>query len=320
MMSFATDAMHAATAAQVPSQALDGLLRRMHFRSDVFFRNKLCDDWFLDTSGTGRFAFHIVSAGQCWLHLPDSAVPVMLGASDVVIFPHDLAHVLSARADRPPFGALHMPNKVALDAPMAGVSLLCGYVETDLASRRLLLAGLPQTILIRPRDGVMHEHLAGLLKLMFSEAAAAHPGCQALLDRLADALLLSIVRYAVCHHQARLGLLAALVDRQLGPLIQALVSGPVQDWTLGSMCAFVHMSRSALVQRFQELLGMSPIMFLLDWRMREARCWLQEGKMNTQTISERAGYASEAAFAKAFKRFEGAGPGEYRRRFQVPAR
>jgi AraC-like DNA-binding protein len=37
---------------------------------------------------------------------------------------------------------------------------------------------------------------------------------------------------------------------------------------------------------------------------------------STLTIAESCGYSSEAAFSKAFKREEGIGPGEYRRRFQ----
>jgi hypothetical protein len=44
---------------------LDELLRRAHFRSDVYFRNKLCNSWSFEPTGTGRVSFHIVWKDSC---------------------------------------------------------------------------------------------------------------------------------------------------------------------------------------------------------------------------------------------------------------
>jgi AraC-like DNA-binding protein/mannose-6-phosphate isomerase-like protein (cupin superfamily) len=295
---------------------LDELLRRAHFRSDVYFRNKLCDSWSLDTSGTGRVSFHIVREGSCWLHVPGRAEPQRLEAGDVLVVPRDVTHALSSAKNPPPAGKIVMPNKVSLQDASEGVALLCGYLDIDRASRRMLLSGLPDTLIVRPQSGPLAQQTSDLLQLMFNEAAHHDDGAQAVLDRLADALLLYIIRLCVHQQSTQIGLFAALADAQLGTLVRALCSESERDWSLASMAASVNMSRSAFAARFQELLQQPPIAFLTEWRMRSARNYLQKSRQSTLAIAESCGYSSEAAFSKAFKREEGVGPGEYRRRFQ----
>lgn len=295
---------------------LDELLRRAHFRSDVYFRNKLCDSWSLDTSGTGRVSFHIVREGSCWLHVPGRAEPQRLEAGDVLVVPRDVTHALSSGRAAPPAGKVLMPNKVSLQDASEGVALLCGYLDIDRASRRMLLSGLPETLIVRPHTSSLARQTSDLLQLMFNEAAQEDQGGQAVLDRLADALLLYIIRLCVSEQSAQLGLFAALADPQLGTLVRALCSEPERDWSLASMATSVNMSRSAFAARFQELLQQPPIAFLTEWRMRSARSYLQKSRQSTLAIAESCGYSSEAAFSKAFKREEGVGPGEYRRHFQ----
>ena len=294
---------------------LDELLRRAHFRSDVYFRNKLCDSWSLDTSGTGRVSSHIVREGSCWLHVPGNAEPQRLEAGDILVVPRDVTHALSSGRYVPPAGALVMPNKLSLRDTSEGVALLCGYLDIDRASRRMLLSGLPDILIVRPESGALAQQTSDLLQLMFKEAAQDNDGGQAVLDRLADALLLYIIRLCVNEQSTQVGLFAALADAQLGVLVRALCSEPERDWSLASMAATVNMSRSAFAARFQESLQQPPIAFLTEWRMRLARDYLQKSRQTTMAIAESCGYSSEAAFAKAFKREEGVGPGEYRRRF-----
>ena len=243
---------------------LDELLRRAHFRSDVYFRNKLCDSWSLDTSGTGRVSFHIVRDGSCWLHLPSRTGPQKLVAGDVLVVPRDVTHALSSEPYAPPAGEVVMPNKVSLRDTAEGVVLLCGYLDIDRASRRMLLSGLPDTLIVRPESGALAQQTSDLLQLMFNEAAQDEQGGQAVLDRLAGALLLYIIRLCVNQQSTQLGLFAALADAQLGALVRALCSEPEGDWSLASMAATVNMSRSAFAARFQELLQQPPIAFLTE--------------------------------------------------------
>ena len=73
------------------------------------------------------------------------------------------------------------------------------------------------------------------------------------------------------------------------------------------------MSRSSFAERFNALVGKTPMEFLSEWRMQLARRWLEQDRLAVVDVAERCGYLSEAAFSKAFKRITGVGPGEFRR-------
>lgn len=58
----------------------------------------------------------------------------------------------------------------------------------------------------------------------------------------------------------------------------------------------------------------APAQYVTQWRLHLARGWLQDARLSLAQVAERAGYGSEFAFAKAFKRVFGVAPGAYRRR------
>lgn len=75
------------------------------------------------------------------------------------------------------------------------------------------------------------------------------------------------------------------------------------------------MSRSRFAARFRELVGRGPLGYLTRWRMHhEAAGRLVGGKAGLAELAEQAGYRSEIAFSKAFKRWAGQAPAEFRRR------
>jgi AraC-like DNA-binding protein len=59
--------------------------------------------------------------------------------------------------------------------------------------------------------------------------------------------------------------------------------------------------------------GRPPLGYLTWWRMTVAAGLLRDGVLPLAAIARRVGYASEFAFAHAFKREFGVAPGGYRR-------
>ena len=86
------------------------------------------------------------------------------------------------------------------------------------------------------------------------------------------------------------------------------------DWTLSELGSAAAMSRSLFSERFRALVGLPPMIYLAKWRMMKAQELLVETGMSIAQVSDRVGYHSEFAFAKAFKRALGVPPGEARRR------
>jgi len=88
------------------------------------------------------------------------------------------------------------------------------------------------------------------------------------------------------------------------------VLGP---WTIASLAAAVHLSRSMFSERFVELVGVPPMRYLTRWRMHMAGKWLCEGRMSVSEVTRRLSYESDAAFSRAFKCHSGVSPGSLRR-------
>jgi AraC-like DNA-binding protein len=88
---------------------------------------------------------------------------------------------------------------------------------------------------------------------------------------------------------------------------------PGYQWTVDALASEVGLSRSALAQRFGDLIGQPPMQYLTRWRLTVAAQRLRSDGVSLATIAEQIGYESEAAFNRAFKREFGMPPATWRR-------
>lgn len=293
---------------------LDQYLRTISFRSEVYYRGQICEDWYLDTSGTGHINVHVVCHGDCWFKLPGLSEPIQLHAGDVVILPHDAAHLLVSSPDLPTrYGKISKPHQGPHNRAAPGTALFCGYLTVDKNAYRHVFAMLPDYVVIRSRESAGVASFRVLIELLFAETQADQLGASAILDRLADALMFYVIRHSVMQGAQSAGLVVALADKQIRPALTAMCDQPQQAWTVDALAERVFMSRSSFSERFGALVGKAPMEFLTDWRMQLARSWLEQDRLSVAEVAARCGYQSEAAFSKAFKRVTGVGPGEFRR-------
>lgn len=89
--------------------------------------------------------------------------------------------------------------------------------------------------------------------------------------------------------------------------------------TLETLARNVGLSRSALSERFTHLLGEPPMQYLARWRMQVAAGLLTTGSASVAQVASEVGYASEAAFSRAFKKAVGVPPASWRDRRQPGA-
>jgi len=295
-------------------RVFDQYLQTISFRSEVYYRGQICEDWYLDTSGTGHINVHVVCHGDCWFRLPGLSEPVHLNAGDVVVLPHDAAHLLTSSSNLPAqYGKISKPHESPHNRESPGTALFCGFLTVDKNAYRHVFAMLPEYVVIRSREDAGTASFRSLIDLLFAETQADRLGTSAILDRLADALMFYVIRHSITQGARPAGLVVALADKQIRPALVALCNEPERAWTVDSLAERVFMSRSSFTERFSALVGKAPMEFLTDWRMQLARGWLERDRHNVAEVAARCGYQSEAAFSKAFKRITGVGPGEFRR-------
>lgn len=100
----------------------------------------------------------------------------------------------------------------------------------------------------------------------------------------------------------------------LAPVLAAIHAAPEHKWNLVSLAREAMVSVSLLSERFNEMLGLSPIRYLTGWRLHVAKDVMRSTDLGVAAVARRVGYDSEEAFSRAFKRETGLAPGAWRLR------
>lgn len=282
---------------------LSELMRHLHLQTRLFHRSTHCGRWEVDAEYERKAMFHLVASGQCLLRTTGAAVDAELHAGDAVIFTAPCDHVL-----------VSMPGAQAADATL----LLCGYFEFDSPLSAVLLASLPTSLLLRGASVEDRSMAAGtpasLLGLIVAEAENQAPGSTALMDKLSDALFMYAVRQCLADGSVQRGLLQGLSDPHVGPALLAIHHQPGRVWTVANLAGHGHLSRAAFARRFAHSVGITPKDYLTRLRMQLAKSALTERGISVVEAAALTGYATEAAFSRAFKRIYGCSPGAARMR------
>lgn len=301
--------------------AVNQVLRLVRVRSTVYCRSLMAAPWGFGVEAHGNPAFHVVTAGSCWLEVEDEPDQIALEPGDLVLLPAGKRHWVR---DQPESHATELEEILAdtqLDlhrrlhyggsGPIT--TLLCGGFSLQSAGAHPILRVLPPFLRIRGRAGRPVPWLAATLRLLNAEVESDAPGAEEVVSRLADALLTQALRVALAELEGVHGIsVRALGDRQIAAAIALIHSEPERRWTVGDLASEVALSRSAFSARFRHLLGESPKRYVTRTRLAHASTLLHQTDAPLAEIALRAGYSSEFAFSKAFKRVFGLAPGAYR--------
>ena len=321
---------------------LSDVLRAVRLRGAVFFNVSGSSDWAAEAPPSKQIApllmpgvehvveYHAVAQGRCWAGIPGGPT-VELAAGDIVMFPHGDAHVVSsapgmrgnpefnwlpgARAAQYPVRLAYSGQNVSHSAPPdddASTVIVCGFLGCDVQPFNPLIAALPR--LLHLRADTDNAWLSTFTQQAVAESHARRPGGQAMLARMSEMMFVDAVRrYADRLPAESAGWLAGLRDRLIGRVLAFMHEEPAQGWTIDELGRRVGLSRSALHERFVQMIGVPPMQYLAQWRMQVAARLLLETRATVAAIALDVGYESEAAFTRAFKRLVGKPPAAWRR-------
>lgn len=269
--------------------------------------------------------YHVITSGRCWLSLVgDSASdPIKLGEGDIVVMPHGDPHVVSSepgmRAE-PSLAVYRRPDQDGA-APFvlqtggdgAVARLICGFFTCDARPFNPLLASLPRVMRFGREETGSHGLLDQFIRFAVTEMGNKGMGSQTVLNRLSELMFVEVIRL----HMNRIGdgntgWLAGLRDPLVGRALALLHGKPAYAWTLEELASEAAASRTVLADRFSHLVGCPPIQYLTQWRMQLAARRLADQGAKIAVIAHEVGYESEAAFSRAFKRFVGRSPSQWR--------
>lgn len=271
--------------------------------------------------------FHVILHGTVYLEMDrPRRLDLQLEAGDVVVLPCGLPHYMMSAP-----GMRAMVDQAAYDPPLGPRQILrysvnadngtpvhsrviCGYMGIDRRPGNPLWQALPPVFRVRAAPH-HRDRLLQLSALGVAESEEYRSGADAMLAKLAELMFVEAVRQLTDDpsQQAR-GLLAGLRDRHVGKALQALHARPAAAWTLETLAQEVGLSRSVLADRFSDLVGMPAMQYLGRWRLVLAARRLEEPGVSLAQAAQDVGYASDAAFRRAFKKHTGMSPGAWRKR------
>ena len=265
--------------------------------------------------------FHLVTSGRGWLEVK-GAEPRLLQPGDLALVPHGQGHRLASEPGIRAAKLFDLPREQVSEhyeilrhgGRGKATTMICAAVTFDHPAAHQLIQLLPRTIYIETSHSPHMEWIQSMLRFMAAEAGAVRPGGETIITRLADILVIQTLRsWLEQDPAAQTGWLGALQDQQIGRAISLINRDPSRAWTVAALASEIGMSRSAFAARFNALVGEPPMHYVARWRMHVAMTSLKEGGASLGELAPRLGYQSEAAFSRAFKRFNGVPPGVARR-------
>lgn len=313
--------------------ALSDLLHAVKLNGALFLEARFTAPWCVETHPSYGAAemlrplnpvvfFHMVTDGRCKVRLATGGEPIDLASGDLVLMPQGDTNLLGSDLQLAPVDA----DSLLRPAPLGGMltidhggggdeaRILCGFLSCDKALCRLLLDALPRLLRVPLGDGSGAAWLMSLARRGAQENTAPGPGSGTLLAKLAELLFVEAMRrYVEALPEQQTGWLAGLRDRYVGRALTLMHERPAHDWTVEELAERVGFSRSALTQRFADLLGQPPMQYLTRWRLTLAAAALRSSDRAIARVAEESGYESESAFNRAFKREFEMPPAAWRR-------
>ncbi|PMQ16557.1 RCS-specific HTH-type transcriptional activator RclR [Janthinobacterium sp. AD80] len=270
----------------------------------------------------GHAYFHFLAVGTAFICTDDGELH-KLSAGSAAFMPHGRKHQLLSDAgiafqDIEKFDAAPLGESVSgVDTcpsthPVPSAVIFYGCMEFDLGGMQGIGKLMP-TVMVADTQAQGYPGLLPVLDSMKREICAGRIGFAGILARLAEVAAAMIVRgWIECGCENASGLLAALRDPRLARAILALHRQPGREWTVAQLAAECHISRSVFARRFETTLGVPPLRYATELRMRLAAQLLTHERVSIDVVARRLGYTSQAAFSRAFKRVIGKSPGACR--------
>ncbi|MFW5846003.1 MAG: helix-turn-helix domain-containing protein [Planctomycetota bacterium] len=175
---------------------------------------------------------------------------------------------------------------------------------------RLFAQGVPVTAPWRFHtrcsiDGATAGRLHALIDGLIRELITRRPGWRSAALALVQTALVLMCRQAGPADPDR-------TDRGVRTCLEAMQRDPGRPWNLPELAEMAGCSVSAFTQRFRRATGSSPMQWLLDRRLQEARHLLATTTLSITSIALECGFSDSTYLARRFRAAMGCTPRHWR--------
>lgn len=296
--------------------ALSDVLSLLRPKSAVSAGLDAGGDWAIRFPPHEGIKFNAVMRGSCWVQVEGEPEAQKIEAGDCFLLTRGRPFQFATDLALP---AVESPT--IYDRAVDGIATCNGGGDFFLIGGRFSFQGDHAALLFDALPAVLFIHdataqaavLRWALEQLADELKARQPGGVLMAEHLSQIMLLQVLRLWLAAEAPKApGWLGALSDPRLARSIGAMHADPSRKWTLAELAGLAGMSRTSFAERFRNIVGRTPLDYLINWRMKVAADRLQRTHDRISTIALSVGYESEAAFSTTFRRIIGTSPGRYR--------
>ena len=253
--------------------------------------------------------------GECFVGSDDHDA-VKAKEADIIMLPNGNSHWIADKPGRELIPRARAGKACELGNPLFQKGkitnrLICGLVHFDQGASHPILDALPDMMHFSMLESA--GPIWSVVKLIDAEMQGNQNRGSRIADRLTEVLFLQLLNHYVSENKEASGFLAALRDRRVYRALTLFHQEPEFNWTLTSLGERVGMSRATLVRRFQEVVGVTPMAYIADWRIMKAHSLVKYSATPFENIANATGFASARTLSRAFQRRYGCTLNELRR-------
>jgi len=301
--------------------ALSTLLQQtQHLTETRYFMLKTAGDWAYSITKKDMVYFYLVQSSSFCIDV--GSVSRVAHAGDIIMVSNADTHICHALNHdgsnaKPLYTNLSDYERGTIDLTedsLSSAQLILVECQYDKDLLQPLISALPP---ILPEHQDMNvgrfQAIEKAVNFMALESKFDRLGKLAMINLWASIVMIECLRtYIENLSEATDNWLTVMIDPHLSKALAAMHKEPDVSWTTHNLAKEAGMSRSGFTQRFKNIVGVPPLTYLTDYRLRLAARHLRLQQSSIAQIGEMVGYSSNSTFSQAFRRVYDMSPSEYR--------
>ena len=197
--------------------------------------------------------------------------------------------------------------------PQSETQLICGHFSFDQRARHVLIERLPPYIHLKNYGEAAGKWMEATLRVIGDEAGGQRMGGDLIALKMSEVIFAQAIRNFIENSDANERGLGAFSDQNLQRALDSFHKTPDTPWTVETLAQAAGMSRTSFAVLFQKKMAMTPMQYVTSWRIEIAKKLLLDPANTLTDAAEGAGYASDSAFSRVFKKETGLTPAGYRK-------
>nr|WP_314861393.1 AraC family transcriptional regulator [uncultured Undibacterium sp.] len=295
---------------------LEDVLQQAGLKARILDQHTLAENSTLRFPCDRSIGFHVATKGRAYIYSELHPQVIVLNKGDIALMARGHHHFVSTSGDASYAQIAQSALSIDSDRPQETTSqltLVSGAYQIWHTPVHPLFFELPDWVVLRSDDLQSFDGIAQTIRMLAEEVAQQDVGAQRITNALLDILFTQVLREIMRNHQVLpQSWSKGLQQPQIRRALTLMHSNYQQEWALDELAHEVGLSRTSFAVKFKQIVGTTPLQYLLTIRIQKAIHLLSDTSDKLEAISQQVGYKDAFSFSKAFKKITGVSPKEFR--------